>query len=252
MSLVDRVAAAGVDVLALTDHDTAAGLEAAAQRAGERGIAFVTGIEMTTYAYGRVIHMLGYGFDPSNRALHDANQTARQVWDANQCSWIQSLMKERLNVALDRDFADHPVRLPVLIERLCLRGVDGGDPRRVHARFRSYFAALPPEAYDRLPSPARAASVIREAGGLLLIAHPLALGETSVVEELLPDCDGLEARYLKYSAPQQSMLVEIAERCGKIYSGGSDYHGYFETEYRHPQFLMARPLLERFGALKRA
>ena len=60
-ALVDVVADAGVAIMALTDHDTTAGHVEAGARCDQRGIVFVPGIEMTTYAMNRVIHVLGLG-----------------------------------------------------------------------------------------------------------------------------------------------------------------------------------------------
>ncbi len=245
IALIDVVCDAGMRVVALTDHDTTHGHFTAAQRSRERGIHFVPGIEMTTYAYGRVIHMLGLGIDSKDAALEAVNATTATVWDANQCCWVEALASEGVDVAFDRDFGDHPVRLPVLIERLCLRGVDGGDPVAVHRRFRSFFASLPPDAYERLASPSSCASVIRNAGGVALLAHPDGLREAQLLDELLEHCDGLEAMYVPYSDGQREALRAFAEQRGKLYSCGSDYHGYFETHYRPPTAPAPNSLLQR-------
>ena len=245
--LVDCVADAGVEVFALTDHDTTAGHGAARQRAMERALKFVPGIEMTTYAHGRVIHVLGLGCDGSNDELQAANEIAHNVWDANQCRWIAALARDGANIDLARDFLDHPVRLPVLIERLVRRGVGGGDPLRVHARFREFFSDLPQQAYTQLPTPEKAASMIRHCGGLALLAHPMALREAGLAETLLAHCDGLEAIYLAYGEAEQASLRALAIKHGKFYCGGSDYHGYFEAAYRPPGFAAPAPLLERLG-----
>lgn len=246
-TLIDLVADAGVHVAALTDHDTTDGHAAAAQRARERGIRFIPGIEMTAYAHGRVVHVLGLGVDGASDELRAVNDGARATWDANQRLWVESLARDGAKVAFERDFPDHPVRLPLLIERLCLRGVDDGDPVAVHARFRAFFAALPAAAYERLPSPSAAATTIRQAGGVALLAHPDGLREAGLIESLLDRCDGLEAMYLPYSEAQRSALRAIADACGKLYSCGSDYHGYFTTEYRAPSWDAPRELLQRLG-----
>ena len=246
-SLIDLVADAGVHVAALTDHDTTDGHVAAERRARERGIRFIPGIEMTAYARGRVIHVLGLGVDGASAALQAVNDVARATWDANQRLWVDALARDGAKVAFERDFADHPVRLPVLIERLCLRGIDDGDPVAVHARFRAYFAALPAGAYERLPSPSVAARTIRQAGGVALLAHPDGLREAGLIESLLAECDGLEAMYLPYSDAQRSALRAIADAHGKLYSCGSDYHGYFTTEYSPPSWDAPRQLLDRLG-----
>ncbi len=234
-------------MFALTDHDTTAGHAAARQRANERGLKFVPGIEMTTYAYGRVIHVLGLRCDGSDDDLQAANKIAHGVWDANQGRWIAALARDGADLDLVRDFPDHPVRLPVLIERLSRRGLDGGDPLRIHARFREFFADLPQQAYAQLPTPGKAASIIRSCGGLALLAHPAVLHEAGLAETLLAECDGLEANYLAYGDAEQASLRALAIKHGKFYCGGSDYHGYFEASYRPPGFNAPAQLLERLG-----
>ncbi len=245
--LVDLVADAGVSVLALTDHDTTAGHEDAARRARERGVHFVAGIEMTTFGDGRVIHTLGLGVSGTDATLEAANRIAIDVWDVNQRRWVDSLAASGADVSVERDFADHPVRLPVLIERLCKRGIEDGDPVRTHALFREFFDGLPEEAYARLPSPAVAAAIMRGAGGVALVAHPQRLHEAGLLEKVLADFDGLEAMYVPYTDEQREALRSLAELTGKLYSCGSDYHGYFTAEYRRPTWETPESLLRRLG-----
>ena len=247
IALIDIVADAGVHIAALTDHDTTAGHAAAAQRSRERGLHFIPGIEMTTFGCSRVIHVLGLNVDGSLPQLNAANATARDVWDANQRRWVDALSHEGVNVSFERDFADHPVRLPVLIERLCRRDVDGGDPLTVYARFRAFFSALPGEAYARLPAPSEAAAIIRAAGGIAFLAHPEPLRESGVLTELLDALDGLEALYMPYTDAQRERLRVLAARHGKLYSCGTDYHGYFTGAYRRPTIVAPPALLDRLG-----
>ncbi len=206
---------------------------------------------MTTYAAGRVIHLIGLGIDDANARLQAANDVARDVWDLNQRRWVESLARDGEDISFRRDFSDHPVRLPVLIERVCRRGVAGGDPARAHARFRAFFAGLPSEAYARLPTPMQAAGIIRDAGGVALLAHPYRLLQDGLIEQFLDGCDGLEAMYLPYADEQRDALRAIAEKHDKLYSCGSDYHGYFTTEYRFPGWPAPQQLLNRLGIFGR-
>ena len=246
-AVVDIVADQGVRVLALTDHDSTTGHAAARRRARERGVSFVGGIEMTAYAGGRVVHVLGLGISDGHASLERANATAMGVWEANQRRWIHSLEREGHDVPESEVLAGAPLRLPALIERLCRRGVDGGDPRRCHERFKRFFGALGDDAYGDLPSPAAAAQVIREAGGIAVLAHPARLNDDDLAESLARDLDGIEALYAPYERRDRDRLVALAERLGKLYSCGSDFHGHFEAKYENPRFEAPRALLERLG-----
>ena len=247
-ALVDVMAQAGVEIAALTDHDTTGGIDEAVGRARERGLTLITGVEMTTFAFERVIHILGLGIDPHDAGLTRANDIATSVWDANQCRWIRALADEGLDVDLDRHFGDHPVRLPVLIERLCKCGFAGADPVQAHASFREFFDALPASAYQPLLAPAEAARVIRDAGGVAIAAHPYRLLEDLILERVLEDLDGAEALYAPYTDVQRDRLCAVSERSGKLISSGSDYHGYFTPTYQRPPWKAPDALVQRLLA----
>ncbi len=245
--VMDMAADAGVRILALTDHDTTDGLREARERALERGLAFVNGIEMTAYASGRVVHVLGLGIREDDAVLARANAVAMRVWENNERRWLRALQAEGFAVSEASVLADAPVRLPVLIERLCLAGVDAGDPGRCYERFKRFFAALGDAAYADLPSPARAALIIRGAGGVAALAHPARLEDAGLATELAGDVDAIEAVYAHYSESERSSLVALARRLGKLHTCGSDFHGHFGREYVNPRFAAPPELLMRLG-----
>jgi len=245
--VVDMAADAGVSLIALTDHDTTAGVVEALMRARERGIDAISGIELTAYASGRVVHVLGYDFDPSSDALSHLNEVALDVWALNVRTWIVALKDEGFDLRVHEVLADKDVRLPVVIEALCARGVDDGDVGRCYARFKEFFASLPAQAYERLPTPAAAAKVIRDARGIAILAHPDRVGDEGVIATMLDDLDGLEAEYARYDAFWRASLRRLAERKGKLYTCGSDYHGFFNGDYKNPNIEAPIELLTRLG-----
>lgn len=234
--------------MALTDHDTTSGHAQAQASCKRRGIAFVRGIEMTTYAMGRVIHVLGLGVRTHNEGLARAGETARANFAHNQKTWVDALSAQGATVLWQRDFPDGAVRLPQLIERLCQRGVEAGDPQRVHAAFRAFFRALPVDAYAALPSPRAAAELIRAAGGLAILAHPYRISDDASWHELLDGMDGIEAMYAAYQPAQRESLLEIARANHLLHSCGSDYHGHFFGKYVNPKFDAPPDLLARLRA----
>lgn len=246
-ALVDTVTDAGVELLALTDHDTTAGHAEARRRADERGVRFIGGIEMTTFGGDRVAHVLGLGVDGDNADLAYANRVADAVWAANQQRWIETLEGEGVDISWQRDFGGKVARLPMLIERLCRRGYANGEPRACHAAFHAFFAALPPAAYAALPSPAQAGAIVRGAGGVAFLAHPAGLVDAGLAQRWLDELDGLEAFYLRYDPDRRSELCGLALRRGKLYSCGSDWHGYFQGAYVNPNFEAPPELVARFA-----
>ena len=234
--VIDMLAASGVSLIALTDHDTTAGIAEAQRRARERNVRFIGGVEMTTYGMGKVVHVLGLGVAADNADLEFANRGANRIFGENQERWVRSLEADGLDISWERDFTDFPVRLPVLIERLCRAGHADGDPRLCHAAFHEFFAALPLEAYEALPTPEQAGSIIRASGGVAILAHPAELAGDGRAVNLLESLDGLEALYLRYEQTVRETLRDLALRYGKLYSCGSDWHGYFQGPYRNPRF----------------
>jgi len=245
--VVDMLADAGVGLIALTDHDTTAGAAEAHARAAARGIKAVAGIEMTAFADGRVVHVLGYGMRAGAGEVERRNRVALDVWSDNCRRWVSAMASGGFDVTEGDVLAEGFVRLPVLVERLCARGVDDGDAGRCYARFKTFFSELPAEAYSALPSPAQAARSIREAGGIAVLAHPDRVGDEGVVGTMLGDFDGIEADYARYGPDERASLRELAERSGKLYTGGSDYHGYFNGDYANPRFEAPREFLVRLG-----
>ncbi|HLW36920.1 MAG TPA: hypothetical protein VKR99_00690, partial [Candidatus Eremiobacteraceae bacterium] len=90
-----------------------------------------------------------------------------------------------------------------------------------------------------------AARVLTGAGGVSLLAHPYSLGSDELIGEVLEVCDGLEALYAPYKPEQRARLLAISHHGRKIHSCGSDYHGYFTTDYTNPQFELPEPLADR-------
>jgi predicted metal-dependent phosphoesterase TrpH len=231
--LVRLAAEAGLSAIALTDHDTVAGVAEAAAAAAEAGLDFLTGIEVTA-AFPRpgTMHLLGYGFDLDHLAL-------RRLTD-------------RLGVARN-ERAEQIVRL---LNRL---GVDlsladveaeaaGGSIGRPHvARLlvRRGYAATIKEAFDRFlgargsawvdTAPLAADAVIehvRAAGGLVSAAHPRQLRRhglaqlSALIDELVDQgLEGIETLHSTHDGDTVNQLTRLADRFGLIATGGSDYHG---------------------------
>lgn len=244
---MDAVADAGVGILALTDHDTTAGHARARARCAERGVTFVPGVEMTSYALGRVIHVLGLGVHDGDAGLGRACSVATQNFARNQRRWVEALASDGADISWPRDFAAGAVRLPVLLERLCARGFEGGDPQLAHKTFTAYFRALPPSAYAELPTPRAAADVIHASGGIAVLAHPYRISEGREWLSLLDGMDAIEAMYAAYDERARNELLAIADEHRLLVSCGSDYHGYFQGKYVNPNFTVSPSLLERLA-----
>ncbi len=201
--LADRLAAAGVRVAALTDHDTVQGQAAFQQALARRSVACLTGIELTVLAgNGSEIHLLGFGFDPAFPAL--AAILARPAAPKRQAH-----------------------RSPLGGPRAADHGVDVASPsapsaaaaiRAIHEAGGLAFWAHPLD-----PDAAAAADT--------LVSLLLALKDAGL--------DGLEAYYDPYTPARREELAALADRFGLLTSAGSDYHG--PTGPGSPHFFVEIP-----------
>ncbi|MCX2726859.1 PHP domain-containing protein [Thermomicrobium sp. 4228-Ro] len=225
--LVQLAAERGIRVLAVTDHDAVAGIPEAQRAAEEYGILLVPGIELSTAVERGELHLLGYFIDPEHpdlaRHLHRLH-TARRERAVRLIEQLRSL------------------GFPVSLEELEAIA-QGGTITRAHAArlllVKGYVSSID-EAFDRYlgrnrpayvphsyPSPRQAVEIVRAAGGVPVLAHPLSVDDLEgALAELIPaGLAGLEAWYGEYSPDQQRDLAALAERYGLIATGGSDYHG---------------------------
>jgi predicted metal-dependent phosphoesterase TrpH len=217
---------ARLDVVALTDHDTLAGVPAAIDAARGRPVAVIPALEMSTTWNDVELHVLGYYVDPSDPGLRGHEKRAGERREARLREMVSRLRRQGVEVAFDR----------------VAEAAGSGAPGRPHLARAMVEAGLVesiPEAFDRyignehpayiptlLLDPAQAIRLIHGAGGIAVWAHPPA----HRLEELLPELlraglDGLEA-YRPFLARDRMLQTEAAARAsGLLVTGGSDWHG---------------------------
>lgn len=233
-AVVERAATVGLGAVALTDHDTLAGV-ADAIRAGQRwGIRVVAGCEFSAAAPWGEMHVLGYFLPAESPELEAflARCRADRVRRGRE-------MVDRLNrLGVDLEFED------------VLRHAGGGAVGRPHvarAIVSQGAAAHVGEAFDRyigrgrpafvekvLPSFPEVAAVVHAARGLVSIAHLKDRGTRSFIERLKSEgLDAVETRHPSHDGEVRSRLTDIALRLDLLRSGGSDWHGDPEPGMTH-------------------
>lgn len=230
-ALVARAASAGVTRLALTDHDTLAGLDEARAAADEAGIRLVPGIEVSVLWDNRELHVVGLGFDPAHpamAALVAAQQDARRR------------RAERIGARLDKaaGLAETYARTAALagqdapgrpwFARLLVAAGKVRDEQHAFNRFlkqgQSCFVATPWVTLEQ------GVAAIREAGGVAVLAHPTRYHFTRrKLRRCLDDFvgaggQGLEVLTPGLTLPQQVLLAECLRDYPLHASGGSDFH----------------------------
>lgn len=224
--------AAGLTVIAVTDHDTTNGIEEATRAAAEAGIQLVPGIEITSVCEGRDLHMLGYFIDPSSAELTEFLARAR----ADRVRRILA-MAERL-AALGAPIDPAPIL------ETAGRGKSVGRPQLASALLAAGYVKTRDEAFERFldfggpafiaregASPEVVIGVIHRASGLASVAHPGATRRDHVLPALSKaGLDALEVRHPDHDADNERRYRALAGELGLRMTGGSDFHG--DTGYR--------------------
>ena len=234
--LVEKVANSGINVFALTDHDTVEGCSEI-DKYLTKNIKCIKGVELTCKLKNIKCHILGYGIDIYNKSLTDLIEYGKElrrkkletrinylkdVWGIilteDELNWLysrKSVVKTHIaNILVNRGLSDNNVDAM----KKYLDGCKSGDTR-----------------FDGI----EAIKVIKDAGGIPVWAHPLGgEGEEHISEkEFLIQLktmqeggiEGLECYYSRYNKDEEEMLVKYAEMNGLLISVGSDYHGLNKT-----------------------
>jgi 3',5'-nucleoside bisphosphate phosphatase len=225
--------ASGLSGFALTDHDTIAGLPEAAAEAKRLGIDFLPGIEISCeYPKPGTLHMLGLGVDPQSAVLRDMSARLIAFRDDRNPQIIRRL--NELNVAITMEEVEAKAGGGVVGRpHIAAVLVDKGYVNSVKAAFDKYLGQGGSAYFDkeRLP-PAEAMRLIRSAGGLPVLAHPVQLRTTNdgqlerVVRDLADlGLAGLEVIHSDHSPQDVEKFTRLADRMGLLKTGGSDFHG---------------------------
>jgi predicted metal-dependent phosphoesterase TrpH len=232
-ALVALAREAGVTTLAVTDHDTVAGLARAARAAAAAGIGFVPGIEITAVWDGSDVHMLAYGIDPSSPRLQAF--LGRQRADRERRA---RLIGERLAA----------LGAPVDVERVIedARPVTVSRPLIAAALIAAGHAADTRDAFDRYlgeggrayatrvgATPADVVRMIADDGGFTSMAHPAITGRDEIIPDLAAaGMTALEVYHSDHDAATVARYRALALDLGLAVTGGSDYHGTDDLPHR--------------------
>ena len=244
--LIEHARAAGIDVLALTDHDTMSGLEEARDTVTGSGLTLLPGIELSAQvidqepgAIPRSVHLLGYGVDPSNPVLGQEMERIRAHRD------------DRLRLMVDKLSSDFDISWDEVRQAI----PPGATPGRPHIAQiliqKGYFpdttaafegplrADGPYHVPHYAPRLHRALAVIIEAGGVPILAHPFTGARSGAIRHdqslaailegyqvfVEAGLAGLEIEHRENTEEGKEILRMIAAEFSLIETGSSDYHG---------------------------
>lgn len=254
-AIVAKAKAAGLSLMSLTDHDTVKGVGLALEEGEKQGIKVLPGIEISTYAICEV-HILGYNIDINNDRL------------LTRLAEIEDKRHERIKAIL-ANLKKYDIELDEekIFDRI-------GTVGRMHIAkqllAKGYCQTIT-EAFDRylgergiayVPSkritPLEGVKLIKAAGGLAVVAHPLIFCQKGKLDDLIGGLktyglDGLEVYYPTHSLDDTAKLYDLAKKNRLIATGGTDYHGLNKkgVEPGDVDYVPDRFALEKFGLIKR-
>jgi 3',5'-nucleoside bisphosphate phosphatase len=229
--LMRRAHAAGLSLVALTDHDTVDGIEEARATAPP-GLEVIGGAELSSSWRGREIHLLVYGLDPADEGLRGILEPLRSERRERACRIIARLNAVGVPVTLEeveaiaqQSGAGERISIgrPHIAEAIVRRGA-ASDLDEAFAR---YLRRGQPGYVQRQTLPVRDAILLaRMRGAAIVVAHPaLNLGENDLEALLREGLDGVEVNHPKHSEEQRRRLAALALRLDLVVTGGSDFHG---------------------------
>jgi hypothetical protein len=236
--LVEEAKAAGLAAFALTDHDTVAGIEEVKAAARECDIEVISGVELSTEFKEKEVHMVGLFLDETNPVLLSHLKTFRDNRDNRNEKMYQKLREEGFSIteeALQNRFPDavltraHVARF--LLEQGAIRSMAEAFETYIGDGCRCY---VPREKI----TPAEGISLIRSAGGVAVLAHPILYHMSDArLRELICHCKdagltGIEAIYSTYQPGDERYIRRLAAEYELKLSGGSDFHGSNKPDIR--------------------
>lgn len=237
--VVNMAKAAGLAGVAITDHDTIAGVREALEAGKAVGLHVVPGIEVSTDGGKQDIHILGYGIDIEDPLFRSFAADQRKVREHRNQVMLELLAKTGVQLRMDEVLAGlvDPDRLDASV----------GRPHIAAALVRKGVVATVQEAFDRYLAKGRPAYVrperihpteavdrIRQAGGAAVIAHPGLYHDDELMRSILDHgVDGIEVYHYDHTSEDEQRYAAWAEQYGIVPTGGSDFHGSREGVLYH-------------------
>jgi len=236
-ALVELAVSRGVQIMALTDHDSMEGLPEALQAASRHpGFTLIPGVEISTDIPGSEVHVLGYFLDPQDGHLQEELARLRSLRRDRGRRMVEKLRDLGMDVSWERvqAIADGgAVGRPHVAQALLEKGYIGSTQEA----FERYIGRNGPAYVERAKmTPAEAVAFLHQRRALPVLAHPR---EMENLEDLLPTLQdaglvGIEVYYQDYDETTIEGLLTVARRHGLLPTGGSDYHGLGGEHERLP------------------
>jgi predicted metal-dependent phosphoesterase TrpH len=235
-------ARAGLRAIAITDHDTLEGSRQALASDLPGDLRLLSGVEISVqpppaWTQGGGLHILGYGIDLDHAGLAQALQDLLQARNQRIPQILSKLNQNGIKISLDRVLAEAGPGVPGR-PHIAMALIKAGIVRDIDEAFDRFLAKGKPGYVDKYRLACRQAfTLIREAGGLPVLAHPYLIPPcrdgklADLLDALIPmGLMGVEAYYPKHPPQFRDHVLELAEKYKIIVTGGTDFHGDLTPE----------------------
>lgn len=241
---------AGLSGLAITDHDTVAGIEEALKEGKKNGIIVVPGVEISTVAGGQDIHILGYYIDYNHKKLLERLKQLRETRDRRNDMMLERLQELGFNITIEEvrsgigrdqkgNSSDETIGRPHIADVMVKKGYVSSMKEAFYI-----YLGRDGKAYVNPPriEPLQAVEWIHDAGGRAVIAHPGLYRDDALVEELIraglegdgsQKIDGIEVYHSDHLPEDEARYLKLAHKYNLLITAGSDFHGSRAGEVFH-------------------
>ncbi len=236
--------------IAITDHDTVRGLDAAQEESLRQGIEFIPGIELTAETNSAEAHFLGYFIDWRQRWLQDKLQEIANVRVERMHQMVEKLKSLGIEIEAEDVFK---LAGRGSVGRLHLaRAMQEKGICSVHEAFQKYIGDKGPAYVVRfMLSPKEAIGVIIRLRGVAVLAHPYNLEQKDIISSFVDmGLRGIEVYYPEHDANTVQYYKSLAEKSGLLVTGGSDFHGTAKPDVSLGKVRIPYGLVENLRAAK--
>lgn len=233
--LIHEASLNGLDIIAITDHDTTLNVEEGIKEGINNNIRVIPGIELSTIHNNESIHVLGYFKDDLYKNL-DFQKFLKDIGDFRVFRGkkivenLDTFFKITLDYQKVLDDAKGVIARPHIAKAI----IDAGykyDWKYIFDNFLSNDS--PAYVHIKRISTADGISILKKVNALVVLAHPVLIKKTSIDEMLNFDFDGIEAVYPVNTKKQKTLLKSKAKEYNKFITAGSDFHGISTSDTDH-------------------
>jgi predicted metal-dependent phosphoesterase TrpH len=233
--LVDEAIKAKLNIMAVTDHDTIAGVEEALAYGNSQGIKVIPGIELSTYHNKESIHILGYIRGQGYKSIN-FNSSLQELIDyrIKRGLMIVENLNKYFNIKLSYEKILEEAKGVIARPHIAKAIVEAGYEYSWNYIFENIIGEKSPAYVPKKNlTIEEGIKLLRSVNSVVVLAHPVLIKKTPIEELLKFPFDGLEAIYYRNSKEDTEKYLEMAKKHKKLITAGSDFHGISENDRSH-------------------